>query len=1022
LTRAPLCRSVLLLLCLMAALGSQAEQANVSLRELRNQIGELNRAIAKTPRVADPARHEAAAANMAVMVEARTKLVEQLIRTNPQAIRTVMMSPALLNRVNNEAPDQAAAVESADEWSGTLEATIADDFQHGVSTTQWYLHSGDVRRQLFFAHPQNLRPQLHRQVVVSGVGTNKVIAAESVHPAIQTGESNPPVGLNCTPTGVENVAVLIMNQPGGGTAYPVSAFDQASFWQPIYFNSTSSPKSTNDFWQEGSFGLASATGTLYTAGTSNQLTFTSNEDCSNTDQLATDAINAAQADGIDFSNFSRISIIYPVKTCPFGGLGSVGCYGADTRIAHPYSLTWIPIVNDPQDNNVYSTGLQFWGAVSHELGHNLGLHHSSSLNFGTIPLGAIDYNDPYPSSGTAGPGLGVRSEYGDPYTVMGGGSWTCAAQYTAFNKAEYLTWMNRISDLQEVTGNGSFHVVPFENSTGLRGLRILRDPLTSSWVWMEYRQAQGDYDSALSNCLTNQGGTDVLQGANVYYESPYSEDGHLFLLDMNAATNSTTAHPFNNGALTPGSSWSDPYSLLTLSVTAANSNGVNITTSYDQPCAALSISSGGVFPSGGGSGTITVTAPSTCSWTASTVDSWIAINSGTSGTGNGTVSFTLSSNTANNQQRNGFITVQRQSVPVAQKGAATFVSNLNPAYQSGLSKVLNFTLNDPLGASNISYVITKIHNTDCEIYIEPSSGQWIAFLLDPSTNSYSSEIILGQAGSSNSASNLNCTLSGATSTVSVVGNTLQLDLGLTFQQSFAGSYRVTAAVSDSINTNPSDISIGTYQVPPPVTTPSVSQISPSSGKQAATVPIIITGNNTHFSGSSTIGVSGSGVTVSGISAPSAAQLDATLTIGTSATTGPQTLTITSGAEIVTGSFTVNASGQAQLSTNSFTFAKQLEQSTSSSQPVMLKNVGNTTLNLTGITPSANFGENDLCGGSLTVNATCTLNITFSPLAAGTLTGTITISDDSPSSPHVINVTGFGDISTTPSRPARPSRP
>ncbi|HUN89728.1 MAG TPA: choice-of-anchor D domain-containing protein [Terriglobales bacterium] len=1001
----PLRTSVLLLIFVFGAFGVRAEQAEVSLRDLRSQIDQINRAIEKAPPVADPSRREATAANMATLVEKRNRLVEKLIRTNPQAARSVLMRPALVDRLNKEAPLQAAEMEEAGEWSGTLEATVADDFEHGLSTTQWYLHSGDIRRELFFMTPQNLQHQIHRQVAVAGIGTSQVIAVESFRPEIQTGESGPP-GLNCTPTGTENVAVLIMNQPSGGQTYP-SGMNSGSYWQSIYFGSTA--KSANNYWQESSFNLTSGTGTVYTTGTSNQaLTFSSNENCTNYDQLATDALAVAKADGIDFSNFSRISIVYPINSCSFGGLGSVGCYPADGRVSHPYSITWIPILS-----YYTTTSYAYWGLIAHELGHNLGLHHSSSLNFGSIPLGAIDYNDPYPNTGTAGPGLAVRTEYGDPYTVMGNGSWTCGGQYTAFNKAEFLTWMSRTSDVQEVTTTGSFQVVPLENSSGLRGLRILRDPLTSSWIWMEYRQALGDYDSYLSTC---DGGSNVLQGANVYYESPYSEDGHLFLLDMNAAT---TPNNFNQGTMVPGSSWSDPYSLLTLLVTAANSTGVSISTSYDQPCATLAISSG-VFSAAGGSGTITVTAPNTCSWTASTVDGWITITSGSSGTGNGTVNFTLSSNTSNNQQRNGYITVQRQSVPVAQKGAATFVSSLSPVFQSGLSSVLHFTFNDPAGANDISYFITKVHGTDCEVETEQSGGNWYMFLLDPVSYTFSSSIQPGQA---TTASNNNCTLNGATSTITTNGNQLQLGLSLSFQQSFAGSYRVTAAVCDGrVTSNCPDVSIGTYQVgsaPPP---PVISTITPNSGKQGATVPITIAGSNTHFTNASTIGLTGTGVTVSAISASSGTQLSATLTIARNATAGSQTLTVTSGAEVVTGSFTINASGQVQLSASSLTFAKQLEQTTSAAQQVTLTNNGTTTLNIAGITPSTNFGESDNCGTSLPTNASCTLNITFTPTLAGTLTGTITISDDSPTTPQVIGLTGLGDLSITPGRPTRPTRP
>jgi RHS repeat-associated protein len=50
------------------------------------------------------------------------------------------------------------------------------------------------------------------------------------------------------------------------------------------------------------------------------------------------------------------------------------------------------------------------------------------------------------------------------------------------------------------------------------------------------------------------------------------------------------------------------------------------------------------FTHEGGNGSITVSAPPTCSWTASTSDSFITLNSGTSGTGNGTLTYTLAAN------------------------------------------------------------------------------------------------------------------------------------------------------------------------------------------------------------------------------------------------------------------------------------------------------------------------------------------------------------------------------------------
>jgi uncharacterized protein (TIGR03437 family) len=83
------------------------------------------------------------------------------------------------------------------------------------------------------------------------------------------------------------------------------------------------------------------------------------------------------------------------------------------------------------------------------------------------------------------------------------------------------------------------------------------------------------------------------------------------------------------------------------------------------------------FAGAGGAGTINVTAaPSGCNWTATSSASWITINSGSSGSGNGTVGFTVAANTTLDS-RIGTITAAGRAFTVTQQGCAA----ISPAFQ-----------------------------------------------------------------------------------------------------------------------------------------------------------------------------------------------------------------------------------------------------------------------------------------------------------------------------------------------------
>lgn len=93
--------------------------------------------------------------------------------------------------------------------------------------------------------------------------------------------------------------------------------------------------------------------------------------------------------------------------------------------------------------------------------------------------------------------------------------------------------------------------------------------------------------------------------------------------------------------------------------------------------------------------------------------------------------------------------------------------------------------------------------------------------------------------------------------------------------------------------------------------------------------------------------------------------------------------------------------------STLTFDGQLVNSTSSAQIVPLINSGTTTLNITSIAVTGDFAQTNPCGSSVLVGKSCGIAVTFTPTAVGTRTGTLTVTDNAPSSPQTVNLVGTG---------------
>jgi hypothetical protein len=90
--------------------------------------------------------------------------------------------------------------------------------------------------------------------------------------------------------------------------------------------------------------------------------------------------------------------------------------------------------------------------------------------------------------------------------------------------------------------------------------------------------------------------------------------------------------------------------------------------------------------------------------------------------------------------------------------------------------------------------------------------------------------------------------------------------------------------------------------------------------------------------------------------------------------------------------------------------------TSTTQPIILKNVGNAAMTVSGISlTSAAFSQTNTCGtlpATIAIGATCTITVTFKPLVPGNWSATLIITNSSLGSPHRVILTGVGQTTST----------
>jgi hypothetical protein len=98
-----------------------------------------------------------------------------------------------------------------------------------------------------------------------------------------------------------------------------------------------------------------------------------------------------------------------------------------------------------------------------------------------------------------------------------------------------------------------------------------------------------------------------------------------------------------------------------------------------------------------------------------------------------------------------------------------------------------------------------------------------------------------------------------------------------------------------------------------------------------------------------------------------------------------------------------------LTPSKLAFPLELVGTKSSPQTATLTNTGSTTVTISQISAAAPFSETNNCPASLTAGQNCQIQVSFTPTAKGSASGTLSVTDDATGSPQKVTLSGIGTV-------------